>query len=274
MLLVGAACNSQVPVSSTALIVPTAGPKLAFASPSLPVETIRSATPPPVTPQIPLLNPSPSPTRRLAEISTGLPTPTAAILRGQVLVDTSCHYGPGVQYLYKYALIAGSNLEVIGRDETGTQLLVRAIGGNNPCWVKASRMAVAGDLHSLATIYLPLPQSPYYGPPTGVSARRTGNVVTISWNGLTLREGDDSGQYPYLVEAWICRAGRMVFTPVGTYQTNISLLDEPSGPALPGLGGCPAPSHARLAAAEKHGYTRWVDIPWPSAFGMFTPPPN
>jgi hypothetical protein len=186
-------------------------------------------------------------------------------LRAQVLVDTSCHYGPGVQYLYKYALIAGSNLEVIGQDYTGEQLLVRAIGGNNPCWVKAERMEVDGDLRSVATIYIPLPQSPYYGPLTGVSAERTRDGVTVSWNPLVLRAGDDSGQYAYLVEAWVCLAGRLVFTSVGTFQTMLSLPDEP---------GCAEPSHGRVAAAEKHGYTAWVEIPWPLPLKLMTPPPE
>jgi hypothetical protein len=29
--------------------------------------------------------------------------------------------------------------------------------------------------------------------------------------------------------------------------------------------GCSEPSHARLFAAEKHGYTRPVEVPWPAA---------
>jgi len=41
-------------------------------------------------------------------------------LRGQVLVHSSCHYGPGAPYLYKYGLVPGSNLEVIGRTDSGS----------------------------------------------------------------------------------------------------------------------------------------------------------
>jgi hypothetical protein len=225
----------------------------------IPAEDTPTATPSPT------LAPPATPTRPLVGVSTLLPSPTPAVLRAQVLVDTSCHYGPGVQYLYKYALIAGSNLEVIGQDYTGEQLLVRAIGGNNPCWVKADRMAVAGDLRSVATTYIPLPQSPYYGPLTGVSAERTRDGVTLSWNPLVLRAGDDSGQYAYLVEAWVCRAERLVFAAVGTFQAMLSLPDEP---------GCAEPSHGRVAAAEKHGYTAWVEIPWPLPLKLMTPPPE
>jgi hypothetical protein len=90
-------------------------------------------------------------------------------------------------------------------------------------------------------------------------------LVKISWQELVLHEGDDSGQYPYLVEAWVCQAGQLLFTPVGTYATSLSLRDEP---------GCPNPSHARLAAAEKHGYTAWVEIPWPPPLRIPSAPPE
>ena len=129
-------------------------------------------------------------------------TPTYAILRGRVLMLSNCRYGPGPTYLYKYALIEGSNLEVIGRTERGNWILVRAIGGTNPCWVKASLMEVKGDVMAVQPTYIPLPASPYYGPLKGVSANRVGDVVTIFWSPLTLREGDDSGQFRYQIEAW------------------------------------------------------------------------
>jgi hypothetical protein len=166
----------------------------------------------------------------------------------------NCRYGPGAPYLYKYALIEGSNLEIIGRNDLGTWILVRAIGGHNPCWVKASLMKIKGDVMEVAPTYIPLPQSPYYGPPSGVSATRNGNEVIVSWNAFPLRAGDDSEQFPFLIEAWVCKAGQLIFTPLGSYATMVRILDE---------RGCSAPSHARLYAVEKHGYTKWVEIPWP-----------
>jgi hypothetical protein len=186
---------------------------------------------------------------------TATPVPTYVNLRGEVLMLSNCRYGPGAPYLYKYALIEGSNLEIIGRNELGTWLLVRAIGGKNPCWVKASLMQVKGDVMNLAPTTIPLPQSPYYGPVSGVSALRKANEVTISWKEVYLRPGDDSEQYPYLIEAWVCTGGKLVFTPVGSYATIITIHDE---------SGCSQPSHGRLYAVEKHGYTRWVEIPWPA----------
>src|SRR4030042_1735732 len=58
--------------------------------------------------------------------------PTYAILRGTVLEQSNCRYGPGAAYLYKYGLYSGNNLEIIGRNEPGTWIMVQAIGGNNP----------------------------------------------------------------------------------------------------------------------------------------------
>jgi hypothetical protein len=150
--------------------------------------------------------------------------------------------------------VVGSNLEVIGRNDLGTWILVRAIGGTNPCWVKASLMEVKGDVMSVAPTYIPLPQSPYYAPPTGVSATRSGNEVSIFWNAVSFRAGDETASPPYLVEAWICTGGQLVFTPIGSYEAAVKIVDEP---------GCSEPSHGRLYFVEKHGYTKWVEVPWP-----------
>ncbi len=191
--------------------------------------------------------------------ATATPIPTYITLRGKVTVEKAvCHYGPGAPYLYKYALIGGSNLEIIARLDGGDYLEVRAIGGNNPCWVNAQWMQVKGDLANVAPIRpedVQLPPSPYYGPPSGVSAARKGNDVSIFWRPFPLRAGDDSGQFPFLVEAWLCQGGQIVFTPIGSYETALKVSDE---------AGCAAPSHGRLYAVEKHGYTRPVEIPWPA----------
>ena len=181
-------------------------------------------------------------------------------LRGEVTIAQAvCHYGPGAPYLYKYAVIQGSNLEIIARIETSDYIEVQAIGGNNPCWVRADYFKIKGDLMDLPAVQpedVRLPQSPYYAPPGGVTAERAGTQVRVSWLPVVLRAGDDSEQTPYVVEAWVCRNGQLVFTPVGSYQANVEISDET---------GCALPSRARLTAAEKHGYTRWVDIPWPQA---------
>lgn len=203
---------------------------------------------------------SPTPTLTIIPSSTPTPTPipTYTKLRGEVTIEQAvCHYGPGRPYLYKYGIYKGSNLEIIARVQPGEFVEIQAIGGNNPCWVDPKYMKIKGDLASLQPINpedVKLPQSPYYAPPTGVSARRDGSQVTVFWNPLPLRPGDDSGEVPYVIEAFVCRSGQIVFDPVGAYQTAMRVLDEP---------GCSTPSYGWFTAAEKHGYTRRVKIPWP-----------
>jgi hypothetical protein len=157
-------------------------------------------------------------------------------------------------YLYKFGVYPGYVMDIIGRTEVGDWVVVQAIGGTNPCWVKASLIDIRGDVMTVPPTYLELPRSPYYYPPTGVEATRDGTTVTVSWYAIKLRAGDDSLQTPYVVEAWVCVDGQIVFTPVGSWGTQAEVTDEP---------GCSEPSHAQLLAAEKHGYTAPVEIPWP-----------
>ncbi len=194
-----------------------------------------------------------SPSQTATQFYTPTFSPTYAVLRGTVLEQSNCRYGPGAAYLYKYGLYAGNNLEIIGRNETGTWIVVQAIGGTNPCWIKASLMDIHGETLALAPASLPLPQSPYYGPLSGVSSVRYGDSVIISWSPLYLKAGDDSLQYPYLIEAWLCHNGELIFEPIGSWETIVTVTDE---------SGCSDPSHARVYGVEKHGYTAWVSVPW------------
>jgi len=227
---------------------PTAQVEALTMTPS-PLPTESPAPPASLTPTLPE-----TATPTLTGTPTATPIPTYTILRGEVLVRANCRYGPGAPYLYKYGLVPGSNLEVIGRNDLGTWILIQAIGGNNPCWVKASLMDVKGDVMSVAPTYIPLPPSPYYGPLRGVYARRDGDEVTIFWSAVALRAGDETAVAPYLVEALLRTDGQLVFTPIGSYETAIQVVDE---------AGCPQPSHGRVLLAEKHGYTIPVEISWP-----------
>lgn len=236
--------TSTAPVKAPVL-APSATPTEPATAPSLPPSSPTPSEAP---------SPGPTETSSAAIEPSPSPIPTYALLRGQVLQRSNCRYGPGAPYLYKYGLVVGSNLEVTGRNEAGTWIVVRAIGGNNPCWVKASLMEVKGDMMDLEPTYLPLPQSPYYGPPKRVWAAREGDEVTVSWSGVTLRAGDETASPPYLIEAWVCRDGELVFVPEGFDETIAKLVDE---------AGCAEPSHGRLYTVEKHGYSLWIKIPWP-----------
>ena len=217
-----------------------------------------TASPPPTL--------TPSPTATPTATLTATTIPTYVKLRGEVTIDQAfCHYGPGAPYLFVYGVYKGSNLDILRRMQGGNYVEVQAIGGNNPCWVRADYMKIKGDTSKLEPVQIEdiiLPPSPYYASPGGVKARRNGTQVTVSWNALELRAGDDSEQTSYIVEAVVCQKGEMVFVPAGSYKTAVMIQDEP---------GCSAVSHAWFVAAEKHGYTRRLAVPWPAA--MDTPVP-
>ncbi len=235
---------------ATPSITPQA-PQLAAPTSTLTPEPTFTPSPTIAPSQTPTLTPSSTPT-----VETPQPTltPTYAVLRGTVLEQANCRYGPGAPYLYKYGLYEGYYMDVIGRNETGSWVVVQAIGGSNPCWVKASLLVIKGYVTSLAPLSLPLPESPYYGPLTGVWAERKGNDVIISWDPFYVKAGDEATENRYLVEAWLCTGNKLSFTPFGTSDTLLTVHDE---------AGCPEPSHARIYGVEKHGYTAWVTIPWP-----------
>ena len=255
--------SSRALVPTTGIILTQTSPVEKFAqpptqspvpSPSAYANLEPLPSPTPSLTSVPSQTPTAAPTFTPSETATPSITPTYAILRGTILEQSNCRYGPGAAYLYKYGVYKDYYMDLIGRNSTGTWVVVRAIGGNNPCWVKASLINIKGDVMSLAPLSLPLPQSPYYGPLTGISAIRKGNKVILSWNPLILRAGDDSLQFPYLVEAWLCKDGQLSFSPIGTWDTILTVQDE---------SGCAEASHARVYGVEKHGYTAWVNIPWP-----------
>ena len=195
-------------------------------------------------------------------------TPTFAILRGTVLETSNCRYGPGAPYLYFTGLVTGSNLEVIGRREDSQWLYVQAIGGHNPCWVKASQMNVNGDINSLEIDYpdqAPLPQSPFYPPTAVTKVLRDGTQVKVIWLDIPLRAGDDESpiMQHYILEVWHCVGGQIVFDPFATNDISITFTDEP---------GCNRPSHGRIFVQEKHGFAGPAEIPWPSPLAVTVTP--
>jgi len=194
------------------------------------------------------------------ETSTITPEPTYTILRGIVNQEhVNCYYGPSKAYLYKYGLLKGNRLDIIGYLPDTGYIEVQAIGGNNPCWMNLEFMDVQGEIQTVKPIDpldIKLPWSPYYSALTFARAERNGNTVTVSWSPLKLKAGDSSEQEAYLLETWVCRAGRLTFVPVGAYQNTVKVEDEP---------GCKEPSWARLYGVEKHGYTRYLKFDWPQA---------
>jgi hypothetical protein len=217
-------------------------------------------------------SPTPSSTPTITDTPTQTPdptsTPTYSPPRIRVKMWSACRYGPGVGYLYEYDLFDGNLMEVIGWREILAQqkdgtwqpsvwLYVRAVGGVNICWVNANLVdVVRGDIFDAPVYYATLPASELYKSPKAVEAWRDGNMVTVMWRSIWMTEDDYRG---YLIEAWVCHGGQLYFTPVGYAGVNVA------NPAvlIPDEPGCSQLSGGRLYAAEKHGYTYWIPIPWP-----------
>jgi hypothetical protein len=108
-------------------------------------------------------------------------------------------------------------------------------------------------------VYSALPQSQLYGPPEAVSATRLGDDVTILWQAVYMTSDDYRG---YLIEAWLCKGGQQVFTPIG-YVKTWDVNDGTLGIKVKDEAGCLEPSSARIYSAEKHGYSGYRVIPWP-----------
>lgn len=246
----GLCACSLAPAPTASPTAPPAPTATASATPSpLPSATLTATA---------TLTPSATATATDTPSATPTPVPTYVKLRGEVVIEQAvCHYGPGKPYLYKYGVYLGNRLEVIRRVIGSNYVEIQAIGGDNPCWVRLDYLKLDGDwlnLEPVAADQVVLPLSPYYGPPTGVKAERSGDEVKVSWYGINVSPGKDSLQTPYIVEAWVCQGGQQVFIPAGAYMNAVTVQDE---------AGCAEPSRGRLLAAEKHGYTKPVEIDWP-----------
>jgi len=240
---------------------PTATPTI---SPSLtpsPTQTPSATSSPSATPT-PTRTPLPSETPTPAGTLTSTPTPTAtAELRGRVMEQSNCRYGPGAAYLYEWGLYPGNRVTVLARNQDSSWVYVDPWTYTDYCWVKTDLLQLTGDVASVPQRTTRLPVSDLYRPPKGVSVQRDGDRVIIQWSPVFMTEDDDRG---YLIEAWLCKDGQLVFTPLRYTSPPAEVTDE---------AGCMQASGARLYTAEKHGYTQWVLVPWPTHPGA-TPVPT
>lgn len=200
-----------------------------------------------------------SPTTQASQTAPVVIVATSAPVPGEVNVgQASCRVGPGGAYLLHSILREGDAVEIVGVMELNENwILVHVVAQNGAgCWINTQLIEFAeGSAFGLITDpHVVLPISDYYSPLRGVATRRNGDVVTVRWDPLVLRDGDDSEQTPYLVEAWVCQNGEFVFRTYGAEGYSVKIQDEDS---------CSERSHGRVAGAEKNGYTSWAIIPWP-----------
>lgn len=250
----GQPASTSMPASLATEVAPTRA-----SVPILPATATQSPVPSPT----PTFTPAPTETPTLEPTATPSPIPTYAILRGTVNMDkVSCRYGPGAPYLYLYGMVKGAVQDVIGRTDTGKWVLTKSHGDNKSCWVKTEYLDLNGDVMSVEIVYpdkYTLPESnQHYRSPWDVVAIRKGDQVTISWKSDPLRAGDEESPTSvlYIVETWVCQDGKLIFTPLGAYQAQVTVTDQ---------AGCTEPSHGRVFFSEKHGYAGPTEITWPPA---------
>jgi hypothetical protein len=217
------------------------------------------------------LTPTHTPTVSATATSTLTPTPAYQNLRGVVIAErVNCRYGPGEPYLYREGYRLGTEMEFFGRmeirsgDATATWLYGLAEFFEDSCWVNARSIELDGDVSNLEPNYYPdkapapLLFHPQFPPVQNVIAARSGDLVSIYWEGYPLAPGDREAvdRPQYLVEAWTCQGGELLFTPIGSFVESLQVRDE---------AGCSEPSSGEVFIAHKDGYVGPVVIPsWPA----------
>jgi hypothetical protein len=194
--------------------------------------------------------------------------------------------------------MAGNTVDLLGRIETdkgiwvNNQFSLPRTDVTDPCWMNAKYLDITPEQLMSVPPVDPKDPEQYNLPgdrisrgrtlvdPVVTSVTDTGSAVNISWTYFDVGVGEypnhQESFYRYLIEAWVCRDGKLVFTPSGwgPYPPEVTdgmtvsaqIKDEP---------GCTEPSHARLYLAWAHGYVGPTEIkPWrPSGAAASTPTP-
>lgn len=235
--------KSTITPSATATATPTRTPT-ATETPTPTATSAPSDTPTPAGP--PTETPRPSRTPSIT------PTPTFDPPEGRVLQQANCRYGPGAAYLYEWGLYPANHVDILATNQLRDWYYIHPWYFLGDCWVRAELIEVLrGDTSTLRPFYGILPFSELYKPPRTVSGVRSGDEVTISWSSVWMTEEDYVG---YLIEAWLCVDGQLIFTPIAVDGLAYTVHDE---------AGCLQPSSARVYTAEMHGYTEWRRVDWP-----------
>lgn len=246
ILIAMSGCQAADPAPTPTVPLPT---RTATASPLPPSAT---PTPPPTATPAPTHTATITLTPTITDTPTITPTPTFDFPDFTVVENqANCRYGPGTAYLYAAGLYAGDYAEVRGRNYAGTWLYLKPDKIDYFCWAAASVGEVVGDVFTVVVWQPNLPKTTFAGPPTGVTAARSGDQVTVSWNPVNFKPPEDGRGY--LVEANVCQNGGLVPVAVHTDGSQVTFTDDPA------CGN----SSGRVYAVEKHGYTDPVPIPWP-----------
>ncbi len=230
-------------LTSSLLVLSTLLAACASEAPATPTHAIETAKPVATAAAQPTVSPT---------LAVGLPPVAATVAVGTV----SCRVGPGGGYLLRTVLREGDSVQILGQMELNDNwVLIATAEFPAGCWVNTSVLDFAEALlNTITDPHRVLPVTTYYSPLRNVRATRNGDVVRVRWDPMILRDGDDSLQTPYVVEAWICQNGEFIFRTFGTEEYGVQIRDE---------DGCAQDSYGQVAGAEKAGYTMWTSIPWP-----------
>jgi hypothetical protein len=95
-----------------------------------------------------------------------------------------------------------------------------------------------------------VPENSSVPSPSGVSASRSGDKVTISW-----AAAPSAPELEYLIEAIVCTSGGYLLeVSYNTTGTSFKMTDTQT---------CGGASFGTLRVANKLGYSNAVNIPWP-----------
>ena len=279
--LIFANSSNNLPAPTVEPTVVAASEVPVIASPSS-TQTVTVTQPETPTAAItPTFTPSPTDT------PTATQTPTYAVLNNVVVNDVAaCFHGPGNVYLNKGTRrIAGNTVDVLGRIETDKGIWVYnrfslpRTDASDPCWMDAKYLDITqAELMSAAPFdptdphnYLPLGE--YYPDPSSSPIiesviRRDANTVVVSWSfyDVPVADRENPTSARYLIEAWVCKAGEIVFQPIGVFFPTEGPYNPTTSYIIQDEAGCTEPSHARLYLSWIDAYAGPVEIkPWPQS---------
>lgn len=238
---------------------PATGQPWTITAPVSTVTTEATETPEPSSTATGTATSEPTITSTPTIIASPTVTPTATFAFPSVTVNKQahCRYGPSVAYLHAADLDPGDTGTIRSRYIYSNWLYIKFDKLNYFCWVAPSVVDVVGDISTVAYKELDLQSigSNQYGPPTGVTAARNGNEVTISWNQVLMSNDKDRG---YLLELFVCQDTVYKWwtdSYPDQYSTSYTVQDE---------AGCAQPSSGKLYTVEKHGFSEPATIPWPA----------
>ncbi len=243
LLLAASACSTQV--------APTAAPAVVMTR--IVTREVTRVVEVPVT-----VTPAPT----LAPTATLDPSAPPVLPQAMLPQYTDCVYGPAEFYVYKTSFPAGQPVDVLGVSEDGNWLEVQEAGGWNACWVQVGQVQFeAGSAAALLVVAPFLPRSEYeFGSPLTTTARREGDVVTVSWEAVFMSVDEVQG---YLIDAYVCQDGQYLHLPVfvaKTYEENTGILSV----QITDEAGCAELSKARIISMGTRGFAEWEKIFWPT----------